>query len=372
MNKELRELLEQISNKKEEAKRFLAENKIDEAKAARDEAQALQNKFDIAKDLFDEEQNNVVNQIQIPAVKPAQEDEIKNFINAARNLFPRVNNAMSAGSSANGGYTVPQDILTDINELRTKKDALQNLVTVEYVTAPTGSRVFKARAQQTGFVEVAENGAIPEKATPQFTQLAYAVKKYAGFFKVTNELLKDSDQAIRATLTKWIGDESRVTRNKLILAELALKAKTAIDSFDDLKDIVNEQLDPAFESTTVVVTNQTGYNWLDKQKDADGNYLLQKDPTQPTRKLLFGLYPIEKYSNKDLPNDTTAGTKAPIIIGDLKEAIVFFDREELTINASDVASDAFLTDNTLFRAIEREQVKTRDSEAFVYGQIAIV
>jgi hypothetical protein len=29
------------------------------------------------------------------------------------------------------------------------------------------------------------------------------------------------------------------------------------------------------------------------------------------------------------------------------------------------------TDNTLFRAIEREQVKTRDAEAFVYGQITI-
>jgi hypothetical protein len=55
MNKELREMLEQISNKKAEAKQFLAENKIDEAKAARDEAQALQNKFDIAKDLYDQE-----------------------------------------------------------------------------------------------------------------------------------------------------------------------------------------------------------------------------------------------------------------------------------------------------------------------------
>lgn len=366
MNKELRELLEKISNKKAEAKQFLAENKIEEAKAARDEAQALQNKFDIAKDIYDEEQNNIQN--QIPVKVPGKEDEISNFINAVRSKFK---NAMSVGSSANGGYTVPQDIQTEINELRVQKDALQNLVTVEPVTAPTGSRVFKARAQQTGFAEVAENGTIAEKATPQFTNLAYAVKKYAGFFKVTNELLKDSDQTIRATLTKWIGDESRVTRNKLILTELALKAKTAVADFDDLKDIVNEQLDPVFEGTTVVVTNQTGYNWLDKQKDADGNYLLQKDPTQPTRKLLFGLYPIQKFSNKDLPNDTTAGTKAPIIIGDLKEAIVLFDREETSIMASDVAMDSFETDNTLFRAIEREQVKTRDAEAFVYGQITI-
>jgi len=366
MNKELRELLEKISNKKAEAKQFLAENKIEEAKAARDEAQSLQNKFDIAKDLYDQEKENIEN--KAPEKVPGKENEISNFINAVRTKFK---NEMSAGSSANGGYTVPQDILTDINELRVQKDALQNLVTVEPVTAPNGSRVFKARAQQTGFAEVAENGTISEKATPQFTQLAYAVKKYAGFFKVTNELLKDSDQAIRSTLTRWIGDESRVTRNKLILAELALKAKTAIADFDDLKDVVNEQLDPAFEGTTMVVTNQTGYNWLDKQKDADGNYLLQKDPTQPTRKLLFGLYPIQKFSNKDLPNDTTAGTKAPIIIGDLKEAIVLFDREELTITASDVAMDAFETDNTLFRAIEREQVKTRDAEAFVYGQVTI-
>lgn len=369
MNKELRELLEQISNKKAEAKQFLAENKIEQAKAARDEAQALQNKFDIAKDLFDEEKNNISN--QTPVKVPGNEDEVKAFLNAARNGFPKINNAMSEGSMADGGYTVPQDIQTEINELRQAKDSLETLVTVEPVKTKSGSRTFKARAQQTGFVEVPENGAIPEKATPQFTQLPYNVKKYAGFFKMTNEVLNDSDQNLRATLVKWIGDESRVTRNKLILAELAKKAKTAVTGFDTLKDIVNEQLDPAFESTTVVVTNQTGYNWLDKQKDSDGNYLLQKDPTQATRKLLFGLYPIQKVSNKDLPNDTTVGIKAPIIIGDLKEAIVVFDRQQTDIKASDVASDAFLTDNTLFRAIEREEVKTRDVEAFVYGQITI-
>ena len=73
-------------------------------------------------------------------------------------------------------------------------------------------------------------------------------------------------------------------------------------------------------------------------------------------------------SNKDLP---TVDTKAPIIIGDLKEAIVMFDRETLSLKASDVAGDAYLTDVTLFRAIEREEVKTRDAEAFVYGELTI-
>jgi HK97 family phage major capsid protein len=364
MNKELRELLEQINNKKAEAKQFLAENKLEEAKVARDEAQALQNKFDIAKDVYDQEKEEIENK---EVEKPKAKDEVKNFINAVRTKFQ---NAMSEGTSADGGYTVPQDILTKINELRQSKDALQNLVTVDPVNTLSGSRVFKARSQQTGFAKVLESGTITEKATPQFTNLPYAVEKYAGFMKVTNELLKDSDQAIRGTVERWIGDESRVTRNQLILTELDKKAKTAIASIDDIKNTLNVTLDPAFRHTSVVVTNQDGFNWLDKQKDSTGNYLLQNSLSSPTGKQLFGC-DVQVISNQDLPTviDALNGDKAPFIIGDLKEAIILFDREQTDIKASDTASDAYLTDVTLFRAIERLVVKTRDAEAFVYGQV---
>lgn len=367
MNKELRELLEQINNKKAEAKTFLAENKLEEAKAARDEAQQLQAKFDIAKDIFDQEKEVIEN--KAPTEKPAVIDSVKELANAAREGFK---NAMSVGTAADGGYTVPQDIQTKINELREAKDALQNYITVEKVSAPTGSRVFKARSQQTGFAEVAEDGTISEKGTPQFTQLPYSVVKYAGFFKVTNELLKDSDAAITNTLVNWIGNESRVTRNKLILAALNAKAKTAIASADALKKVINVQLDPAFHATASILTNQDGFNWLDTLKDGEGNYLLQPSASSPTGKQFAGK-PVIMVSNKDLPTDITtpASPKAPIIVGDLKEAIVMFEREGIAIASSTEASTAFLNDNTLFRAIEREQVKTRDAEAFVYGQVTI-
>lgn len=366
MNKELRELLEQISNKKEEAKQLLAENKIEEAKALKDEAQQLQNKFDVAKDLFEEEKEVIENK---KVEKPQAKDEVKKFINAVRTKFQ---NAMSEGSSADGGYTVPQDIQTRIKELQYAKDALQNLITVEPVSTLTGTRVFKTRSQQTGFVEVAENGTITEKTTPQFTNLPYSVKKYAGFFRVTNELLKDSDEAIANTLVRWIGDESRVTRNKLVLTELNKKAKTAIASVDDIKDVLNVQLDPVFRYTSSIVTNQDGFNWLDKQKDNEGNYLLQPSVSSPTGKQLFGV-PVVMISNRDLPSDVTdpLNPKAPFIVGDLKEAVVMFDRETLSVMSSNVAMDAFETDVTLWRAIEREQVLTRDAESFVYGQVTI-
>jgi HK97 family phage major capsid protein len=367
MPKELRELLEQINNKKEEARKLLAENKIEEAKKLKEEIVALQEKFDIAKELYEEQKQTIVDKEPLKPTVQVKENEVEAFVNHIRTKF---RNAMSEGSGQDGGYTVPQDIQTRINELRESKDALQNLILVEPVTTLSGSRVFKKRSQQTGFVEVPENGEIQEKATPQFTVLNYQVKKYAGFFRVTNELLKDSTEAIVNTLVRWIGDESRVTRNKLILSVLNSKAKTAIADVDDIKAALNVQLDPVFRYTSSVVTNQDGFNWLDTQKDANGNYLLQPSVSSPTGKQLFGV-PVVVVSNKDLPSDTTSGTKAPIIIGDLKEAIVMFDRQQVEIMSSDVAMDAFQTDVTLWRAIEREEVKLRDDEAFIFGQVAL-
>lgn len=362
------EMKQELENLKNEAK-VLLENKdakLEDIKAKNGEIEILQAKISVQEKLEVEEKKSMEN--KVPVV-PVENDVEKEFINGLRTKF---RNGMSEGTAADGGYTVPQDIRTAINELRQSKDALQNLITVEPVQTLSGSRVFKARAQQTGFAEVDENGAITEKSTPQFTQLPYSVKKYAGFFKVTNELLKDSDQAIRGTLIRWIGDESRVTRNKLILAELAKKAKTAIADVDDIKDTLNVTLDPAFRYTSSIVTNQDGFNWLDKQKDLEGKYLLQPSVIAPSGKQLFGV-PVVVISNKDLPTDATVPEtpKTPFIIGDLKEAVVMFDRETLSVTASDVAGDAYLTDVTLFRAIEREEVKTRDAEAFVYGQLTI-
>jgi HK97 family phage major capsid protein len=359
------EMMQELQLLNQKAKDILENKdaKLEEIQAVSNEIKTLEAKISVQQKIEADEKTAIAKQIPAPAAPP-EDDEVKNFVSAVRTKFK---NAMSSGSNADGGYTVPQDIQTEINELRQRKDALQNIVTVEPVKTKSGSRVFKARAQQTGFVEVPENGVIAEKATPQFTQLAYNIKKYAGFFRVTNELLKDSDQTIRTTLVKWIGDESRVTRNKLIIAELQKKARTAIVSADDLKNIVNVQLDPAFQSTCGMVTNQDGFNWLDKLKDNEGRYLLQDSISSPSGKG-FGTCDITVISNKDLP--TVAG-KAPIICGDLKEAVVLFDREELSIMASDVAMDAFETDNTLFRAIEREDIKTRDAEAFVYGEVTV-
>lgn len=378
MNKGLRELLNQINNKKAEAKRLANENKIEEAKAAKEELVNLQAKFDVLCDLEDEAEEEIKNKIENGEAKEVtnkETDVVKEFANAARQGF-KIRNDMSSSSDVDGGYTVPKDIQTKINKYKEAKKSLKDLVDVEKVTVQKGSRTFKKRAQQTGFTKVGEKVKIGGKTTPQFERLDFEIEKYAGYFPVTNELLKDSDQSIVNTLIEWIGDESRVTANKLVLAEINAKfTPVALTGLDDIKKALNVTLGQAFKPTSKIVTNDDGLQYLDTLKDTDGKYLLQPNPQDPMQlRLCAGAttIPVEVYPNDDMP---TTENKVPFVIGDFKEAIKFFDRELTTIKQSDVAVigelNAFEEDLTLFRAIEREDVVTKDAKALVNGYIIV-
>lgn len=378
MNKKLLELLDQIKAKKLEVKDLVSENKLEEAKAAKQELKDLQEKFDLLKDIEDGAAAEVREKIEKGTATPVEKkDAVKEFADAARNGF---RNSMNEGTPADGGYTVPEDIQTQINTYREAKASLYDLVDVENVTTNKGSRTYKKRSQQTGFTKVGEGAKIPGGNTPQFEQIEYEIDKYAGYFPVTNELLEDSDANITGTLTAWIGDESRVTRNKLILGVINTKEKTELAGLDDIKKALNVTLGQAFKDTSRLVTNDDGLQYLDTLKDNDGKYILQPNPAQPMEMVVCAgatRIPVFVVPNADMPSDTaTAKTrKIPMIIGDLKEAVKFFDRKQLTIMTSNIASagslNAFEEDLTLFRAIEREDCVAKDMEAIVNGEVTI-
>lgn len=377
MNKKLLELLDKINNKKVEVRSLVDQGKIEEAKAAKDELKKLQDEFDILKDIDDTAVTNLENNTNKGVNLNQKKDSVKEFADAARKGF---RNSMNEGTAADGGYTVPEDIQTRINERRTAKTSLIDLVDVENVTTNKGSRTFKKRTQQTGFTKIGEGGKLSAGSTPQFERMSYEIAKYAGYFPVTNELLEDSDANITDTLVTWIGDESRVTRNKIILGVIDQKAKTTIKSLDDIKEALNVTLGQAFKQTSCIVTNDDGLQWLDTLKNDRGEYLLQPSPADPMKMVLCAgatTVPVKVIPNGDMPSDTTTKgtTKIPVIIGDLKEGIKFFDRKRLTLITSNIAVagelNAFEEDLTLFRAIEREDCKTKDDAAFVNGVLTI-
>lgn len=378
MNKKLLELLNKINEKKTEIKNLVDQGKIEEAKASKEDLKKMQDEFEILKDLEDEGVSNMANQIQTGTVKTVQEkDPEKEFADAARRGF---RNSMNEGTASEGGYTVPEDIQTRINTYRESKASLIDLVDVESVTTNKGSRTFKKRSQQTGFTKVGEGGKIPGGKTPQFERIDYEIDKYAGYFPVTNELLEDSDANITNVLISWIGDESRVTRNKIILGVVNEKEKTAVTGLDDIKKALNVTLGQAFKPTSRIVTNDDGLQYLDTLKNDKGEYLLQPDPARPMQMVLCAgatRVPVSVIPNGDMPSDTSTAKerKIPFIIGDLKEGVKFFDRKLLTIMTSNIAMagelNAFEEDLTLFRAIEREDCVMKDGQAFVNGELTI-
>jgi HK97 family phage major capsid protein len=389
MNKKLLELLNQINDQKKKVIDLANEGKLDEAKTAKAELQKLQDRFDLLKDIEDPEPvqepgNNGQNPVNNGDLRPVNlnfNHAVHDFADAARHYF-RNATANTEGSKADGGYTVPEDIQTEINRYREETFSLQSLVDTENVSTNSGTRTYQSRASQTGFAKVAEGAAIGNVAGPKYEQITYAIEKYAGWMPVSNELLADSDANITNALIKWLGDADNATRNRLILEIMQNGSATDLKDLDGLKKVINVELGSAFRDTSKIITNDDGLNWLDTLKDTNGRYLLKAnaDQTSPIKNVLaVGTtnVPIMVVPNSILKSDVaTAKTrKIPMICGDLKEGIKVFNRNQISIIASQVASvtgfNAFENDMTLFRGILRMDVKAKDTKAFVNGMISI-
>ncbi len=362
----------------EAAKKYLAEETKDVEKATQEinKAETLEKEKALYEKLVEREKEAASAKI---AENPITTSSEKAFADAFRAGFP-VKKTANETTAADGGYTVPEDIRTKVEQYRDAKFSLRQLVTVEPVKTLSGRRTFQKREQQTPFAKIGEGGKIGKKATPQFEILTYNVAKYGGYLPVTNELLADSDANINRILIQWLGDSGRVTDNNLILEAINTKETTIFQSLDFLKHAVIVTLGQAFADTCSIITNDTGLFWLDTLKDSNGNYLLKTDNTVTfNQRLAIGtkLIPVHVIPNADLPTeneysltaDTTvqngktyytrtgAGTEqspyiytevenptgnpktsnyyvvsailAPMIAGDLKEGVSLFDRQTL-------------------------------------------
>lgn len=405
MNKEMQKLLKAINDKKNEVKSLVKDGKLDKAREAKDELKELQEKFDLMFDLDEEEHEEIEGKVATGAAKTIggkadKKNLVKAFVNIVKCGFLKrepdegdvkvYKDALSTDTTKGDddemgiGVTVPEDIRTDIIELRRSSDNLEQYVNVEGVTTKTGTRNIEVDAESTPFDNVDEAADFPEMDEPEFLPIEYKVKKKGGILKMTAELLEDTASNIMAYINKWIAKKTKATRNAMILKvlnEMTKGKEVTVENLDSLKDIFNEQLDPAIADNAVVITNQSGFNYLDKLKDKDGNYILQKDSTQQTKgKMLFGEYPIIKLSKKTLASEkimntdghTIDGYKHPIFCGDLKEAVTLFDRNVLTIDLNDKGAGLWDKDMTGIKVRDRFDVQPVDKGAVIKGQITEV
>jgi len=381
MTREERELRSQIAQLKNEARTLVSDDKMPEAQAKAAEAQNLADKADLLAKLED---------VNDPKATPIGTGEAKDakelsdlynsaFFNSFRNKklndsernAVKLYNALSESSDAAGGLLVPQDVQTTINRYMRTLPELQQLINVIPVSTNGGTRVYETLATMTALANITDDTAdIPEEAGPAFEKVTYAIKKYAGWLPVPNDLLNDSDQNIQAYLTEWIGRKSVVTRNSLILAILNAITPTTFADYKAIKKALNITLDPMLAAGAQIVTNQDGYQYLDTLVDGQSRPMLQPDITQPGRYLFAGK-PVKVIPNTTLVTTGTTTKLAPMFVGNLGEAITMFERQGYQIASTNVGGTAFRKDRTELRVIEREDVKKIDASAVIFGKIDV-
>ena len=343
-------------------------NKEDFAKM-KEQRDNLAAQRDAIKDQLDEARALQVKNMNSEDKKPLNKKELDvkdKFVQDFKDM-------VTSGSTGtgNGGLTIPDDIQYAIHTLVRQFATLQNLVNVESVTTTTGSRVYEKISDITPMTDLDdETATIPDMDDPELTLIKYAIHRYAAIQTVTNSLLKDTVENILAWLSNWVAKKVTVTRNAKIIEAMGKPAKKpSIASFDDIKDLENNTLDPALMPSASFVTNQSGYNVLSKVKDAQGRYMLQRDVTQPDVYRLDGKT-ITVVADKWLPD--LAGGAHPLYYGDLKQGITLYDREHMSLLSTNVGAGAFEHDLYKVRVIDRFDVEVIDDGAWATASFKAV
>lgn len=315
----------------------------------------------------------------------------KAFADAFRSGFKTEKAIMTEGTNTNGGYLVPQDIVTRVNEYKSAEFSFEDYIDIEPVRTNKGSRVYGKKADDWAFQEVAENEEIPVEAIPQFETIAYDIKNYGGIIAVSKNLMQDSDQNITAEVVKWLNKGRRGTINQKVLAIAQAGAPTEIAEIDDIQTILISVLGGAYNNTSVIFTNDDGLAWLARQKDKSGRSYMMYDPTEPKKmQIAIGakVVPVVNVPNKVMKSTvvteveggtTYSTTTIPFVVGDLRSAVKCFDRQQMEINASDTATvgrgdtqlNAFSQRLILFEAYQRMDFKSIDEDAVVYAAVVV-
>lgn len=267
------------------------------------------------------------------------------------------------------GYILPQDIRTKIKEKLRQFRSLREVCGYLKTTALTGS--YPSDNDETeGLIDFTDGTDGTYATDPVFSPVSWSLKEKGAFIKISNTLLSLTDNDLINYIVKRFAKKAVITENAMAKAKLeANKTAKTLSGWEALKESINVDLDPDVLYNTKIITNQDGFNALDKALDLNGRAVLQPDPTQPTKRLFMG-YPVEVYSNAMLPSDTTNNV-APIYYGNIEDGVQFVDLDNISFASSKEAG--FMSNTTICRLIEWVDVVQADAsdKCYCFGKLSL-
>lgn len=217
-------------------------------------------------------------------------------------------------------------VTTPIREIKTTVD-LKPFTTIYPAKKASGKYPILKKATSK-MVSVAELEKNPALAKPEFEQVDWTVETYRGAIPVSQESVDDADVDLISIVAETVGQIKVNTTNAAIADVLKSFTAKTVANVDDIKKILNVDLDPVYDVAFVV--SQSFYQILDTLKDKNGRYLLQDSITAVTGKVLLGK-PVFVLSDEILG----ASGEAKAFVGDFKRGVLFADRKDLGLRWAD-------------------------------------
>ncbi|MFW5428790.1 phage major capsid protein [Bacillus pumilus] len=323
-----------INTKIKEAQQRAEEDNLEEAKTIKDEITSLKAEIEtMTAKLKDLEELAGMKQEEVTegeerAFNPRSPKV--NFTDEIEEMRSKVNDYIrSYGQTRDGLKTIdaepviPVEILTTPQREPEDVVDLASMVNKKPVKTASGTYPVIANAK-VGLASVAELEKNPELGKPEFKKVRYDVETYRGELPISQESIDDAGVDLTALVAEFLQQTKLITTNRAVAAVIKTFTKKTVADTDGIKQILNVDLKQAYKRN--IVATASAFQHLDTLKDKNGQYILQQSIASPSGKTLFGNSII-------VMDDEVLGSKAGdmmMFIGDLKAAIFFADRVDVT------------------------------------------
>jgi len=365
---EMRQKLEAL---KVEVRELTDAKKVEEAKVKMQELRDTKESLKIEEELVAEEKRDLESQDK----KEEKRGEImdKNLeyraitkILLKQELTPEERDSHSS-NVANSGAILPEGFVKEVQLLQSGFPALKNYAHVIPVLTNTGKMPVASGSETKKLAKLSTDTEMVKEMLAT-TPITYAVEDYGKIFPVENSVLADAGVDFYNTIVAPAIAEDAVNAENAAIITIVLANDSAGESGTDYNAIVKtiNKVKPSLQKGLVVLTNVSGYSYLDTLIDGQGRPMLADSIKVEGGKIFKGKE-VVVMDDADLPAIT--GGKAPFYIVNLRALIKFFNRQGYEIATSTEAG--FTYNQTFLRVIERFDVVAGDTRACKFVELTV-
>lgn len=343
--KELRKLIE---DKKVEARQLLKDDKLKEAEDITSEIRNLERKVKIAEEIEEEEKRDFENQ--------RDKGQDRNKVNETRAFTKAImgqelsQEERAVIKSSSVGTLIPQEYLNRLEEVRKGFSPLKGLCDVISVSKAEGSMPV-VDLEQNELADLTEGDDIVDGSLVT-TDIKYKVNSIGLIDKFSFESVEDAEYSLEELATKNFAEIAVRKENKRIITTIDTGAIHSASTKTDLHQKILDEMAgvvPAAQAGLITLVNTAAYQELKNKEDKNGRNL--NLITLVGGQEYFNNRPI--YRIDDALVTLTEEKTMLVYVGNLKEAIKFFDRKQVTI----ARAEKFESGAKMVRVLERIDVK---------------